>query len=343
MAPAVAGDLVYVGSCAGVFYAFDALTGELRWSFDVSADGAGQFHSNPLFLDSVVYFGTDEGRSSRQGSLYAINRYSGELLWRVKVEHGVPSDPAALDSLIYVVTYTGRLLAVNRATGDTAWEFDSARPEGEPVLSLPNDPRPKRGRSNPLVVDSLVIFHGSLQKVYALDRCTGRPVWSHALDDEVTTQLALVGDCVVYGAESKRLVYISTADGATVREHAQSAAPSHGMEFHDGRLIFLAGRDENATRQVTAVDSAGGTVHWMATLPDTSDPKAAWHSPRVHIWRDRVIVGSNNGLLAAYNVSDGTLDFSCHVEGRIRGIGSSGDVLYVGTFGGMLYAMRVEW
>ena len=130
-----------------------------------------------------------------------------------------------------------------------------------------DDPKPKKGRSNPLVVDSLVIFHGSLQKLYAIDGHSGKIAWSHDLDDKVTTQLTLVGDLLAFGTESKRIVYVSTADGTTVRENAQPLLPRREMNLHDGRMIYLAGQSEDAyTREVAAVDPDDGSVHWMLSL-----------------------------------------------------------------------------
>jgi len=311
----------------------------------VSGDGAYEFHSNPLILDSVVYFGTDEGKSSKQGSLYALNRLSGELLWKLNVENGVPSDPAILDSLIYVVNYAGILLAVNRATGVTVWEFGRAPVEEDNsvLTDLLGESKPKRGRSNPMVLDNSVIFHGNPQKLYAVDGQSGQEIWSHKLTDKISTQLMLVDNLVAYGTESKSIVFVNSVDGTTVRVSTQPLSPRSAMKLHDGRLIYMGCLEENGSkREVASIDPDNGSVHWTASMDGLGETKGFWYSPRIHVWKDRVILGTSTGLLAGYSVSDGALVFSCQFGGRIRGIGSHRDILYVGTYGGKLYAMRLE-
>src|SRR5687767_3923794 len=58
--PAVAQNTVYVGSCAGIFYAFNKDTGEVRWTYDIRKDGKQtSFHGNPLIAGDVILIGTD--------------------------------------------------------------------------------------------------------------------------------------------------------------------------------------------------------------------------------------------------------------------------------------------
>ena len=58
--PAVAGNSVFVGACAGVFYALDKNTGQLQWSYDIRKDGKQtSFHGNPLITDDLILIGTD--------------------------------------------------------------------------------------------------------------------------------------------------------------------------------------------------------------------------------------------------------------------------------------------
>ncbi len=63
-----------------MMYAFDVVTGEIRWSRDVEPEGATPFHGHPVVTDSLLMFGTDEGHESR-GSLYAVNRMTGDVLY----------------------------------------------------------------------------------------------------------------------------------------------------------------------------------------------------------------------------------------------------------------------
>jgi len=70
VSPAVAGDLVYVGSCSGTYFALNRSTGARRWTYDTRQDGdAAQFHGNPLITDDLVVTGSDgQGAASSMPS-----------------------------------------------------------------------------------------------------------------------------------------------------------------------------------------------------------------------------------------------------------------------------------
>ena len=313
----------------------------MRWSYDVSTDGASQFHGNPLILDNAIFFGTDEGSWNDRGAFYALNRHDGELSWKMRVRYGAPSDPIAWDSLVYIVSYGGHMLALNVATGDTIWTFEGTPPvDSSAEAPLIDKPKPRRGKSNPLIHGNLIIYHGSSRELYALDRRSGDLVWTHLIEAKVTTQILLLQGTVVYGTDKGRLVYVGASDGHTVGQQLLEVTPKREMRFlHDG-LISLAAQDGKNVREVISIDPLDGREYWRQSLVDPN-PKAAWYSPRVHIWRDNVVVGSTTGQVVGDRASDGNLNFRFKLDGRIRGIGSHEDILYVGTFEGMLYALRV--
>ena len=49
------------------------------------------------------------------------------------------------------------------------------------------------------------------------------------------------------------------------------------------------------------------------------------------------MLAAAEGELSAFRLSDGSLQWSQNLGGTIRGIGSAGDLLYIGTLGGALY------
>ena len=51
---------MFIGSCAGNFYAINKSTGQLRWSYDIRKDGNQQsFHGDPLVTNDLILIGTD--------------------------------------------------------------------------------------------------------------------------------------------------------------------------------------------------------------------------------------------------------------------------------------------
>ena len=62
---------VFVGSYSGEFYAFDAATGDVEWSFRAN----GPISGSPTVMNGVVYFATLEERT------YALDARTGRQLW----------------------------------------------------------------------------------------------------------------------------------------------------------------------------------------------------------------------------------------------------------------------
>src|SRR5881296_936001 len=107
--PAVVDGVVYIGAWDGFFYALDAATGALKWSFQVDCDPAvqpipaqcpggpslpadrvttdgGLITSSAAVVDGRVYFGGGK-------TMYALNAADGSLVWKT-VLCGNPEAPA---------------------------------------------------------------------------------------------------------------------------------------------------------------------------------------------------------------------------------------------------------
>lgn len=123
---------LYIGANNGIFYALDARSGKLKWSYDGVARSGYRtyaiFSSAAVGPDGTVYFG------GKNGILYAIREHRGffssgpEVLWRYKVGAGIQSSPL-LDGKgdVYIGDERGTLHAVRPPQGgawaETWWEF----------------------------------------------------------------------------------------------------------------------------------------------------------------------------------------------------------------------------
>src|SRR4030095_9021463 len=112
--PAVAGDLVYVGSCSGTYFALDRVKGEVRWSYETRRDGApAQFHGNPLITGDLVV----TGRAGQGPALvYPFDRKTGELRWKTPVD-GQDTDLLRFGGLAIGGTTPGDLVALDLPNG----------------------------------------------------------------------------------------------------------------------------------------------------------------------------------------------------------------------------------
>ena len=122
MSPTVAGEILYIGSCSGVYYAFDRSTGEVLWSYDTAADGArASFHGDPLIAGDLVITGSDH---TLGGTAYAFDHLTGEVRWTIDVG-GLETDLIQASDLVIGGTSDGSLIALDIATGEQAWSFSN--------------------------------------------------------------------------------------------------------------------------------------------------------------------------------------------------------------------------
>lgn len=317
-------------------YAFDIASGDIQWTFDVSPDGAKQFHGAPILDDRSLIIATDEGNVAR-GTLYALDPFDGTLQWKRPVDPGLPSNLVPHGNLLYSIARDDELFAFARDGGAVVWSV-------RPTAGIPTGGgnwRVTTGRhtSNPVVYDDLVVVAGRNNVVCAVEADSGELRWTYIVDAAITTQPCRAGSRVVFGTDEMDVTVLDAGDGSEVAIHPLDRIPFATMAYVAPRVVFLAGGTDARPRYVEAVDLGTGRLLWEHEL-ETPDPKAYWYVPRIHVMNDDVIVGSTNGLVVAYDLASGEIEWTVQLEGPIRGIGHSGDTLLVGTFKGMLYALK---
>ena len=137
--------------------ALDATTGAQQWFFPTNDSVA----ASPIVTPQLVV------APSKDGFLYAINRTTGNLLWKEALQAGV-SSPALSGSTLVVAGGafggTGTVTGVSLDRGAVLWTFH------------PNGPV----QGSVTIAGGLAYFATNVANgtVYAVDVATGAPVWS---------------------------------------------------------------------------------------------------------------------------------------------------------------------
>jgi outer membrane protein assembly factor BamB len=155
--PAVGAGKVFVGSRSAAVFALDAQTGELEWRH-VNEDGSW-VESSPIFRDGTVYIGSSDALT-----LYALDAQTGDTTWEFRTGGWSWSTPLVTDEAVYIgglsaspyyfegVVLKAGFYAVDRGTGEGAWEFTPQPIEGYITGGV---------FSTPVVVDG-VVYMGAL-------------------------------------------------------------------------------------------------------------------------------------------------------------------------------------
>jgi outer membrane protein assembly factor BamB len=208
------------------------------------------------------------------GELVALDASNGGKIWSYTLSAPAHSAPTAANGMVYVVTATNVLHAVNQADGSEAWEYPGI-PENAGVLSA----------ASPAVSGNTVVVPYSSGEVIAFDARSGELKWADAVVRSTRT-LAVSGltdvaaspviyDGIVYATGvSGRTIAVRLGDGARLWEENVGSASTPAIS---GNAMFIVDLEDN----VVAIDRISGKVFWRTALPVVRKKKffSVWSGP----------------------------------------------------------------
>ena len=204
LAPPASSDVYVVAQTSdGRLFAFDSITGEQKWKFDHQPSILSlRTTSAPIILGSQVIAAFDNGQ------VVSVALSDGSTLWTTRVAQpkgrselerivDIDGRPIVSGDLIYVASYQGNIVAINRAQGNVVWKKLES--------SFHN-----------LDVDASSVYSVSdRSKVVARNLYTGDSVWENSqLTLRNVSAPAAFGDYVAVVDYKDYLHLLSKADGS---------------------------------------------------------------------------------------------------------------------------------
>jgi eukaryotic-like serine/threonine-protein kinase len=318
------GDALFIGSCAGTFYAINKTTGQVQWSYDITKDGKQQsFHGDPLVTNDLILIGTDRSCDPEGvGHAYAFERASGKVRWKHR-STSVPTDIIQLNSNVYFGSFQDKWSSVDLYTGRLNWSFSTGATNKN--CDLPR-----------FVTNKSRLFIAGLDGViYSLDASSGRVSWKRKLAAAPSTGLALRDKTIYVGTTDQHIYRLNAETGEVISELALEAKPVGRLAFaNDSLLLFLQNASERVG-YIISVDPELKGLRWkQKSSPD-------WASQRPHLWKEYVVVGNCRGEMAAFRAANGEPQWKLNLKGCITSIGSSGNMLFAGVQEGTIYAYEL--
>jgi outer membrane protein assembly factor BamB len=269
--------------------------------------------------EEVVVVGSDLRRAGAVAHVYAFEKATGKMRWKIAFPFGVTTDIQRLGTNIYFATLADELVCLDLETGSPIWTFASGAPNDQFSLT-----------SKPAVVADRVFFGDLDGGVTALDARSGAVVWKRALGGRISTSILAMESTLHLGTADRHLYRLSIETGAILADVTTDESPfGPVVSAADSILVFLG------SKTLGCFDH-GLKPRWVARSV------ADWTSSRPYVWRQTAIAGDETGKLAGLRLSDGARRWSRMLAGVIRGIGTSGDAFYVGTLEGTVYAIAPE-
>ncbi len=336
-APVVSGGRVFTIDAAATVTA-TSTGGATLWSVDLTADfdaGGGQSGGGLAVAGDTLFAAT-----TGYGEVVALNTATGAVLWREELDTPVSGAPATDGTAVYVSGRDGSAWALSASDGKVIWQ----------VVGTPGSTA-YVGSAAPTISDRLVIFPSSGGELMAVLKIgNGTRVWrtsmagkrlgrAYAQTPDVTGDAVITGSMLVAGTASGRTVAMEAASGERIWSAGEGALAPVAV---GGGSLFLV----NDQSELVRLDAATGEVIWAVAMPyyDTDKVKRrkgiyAHYGPVLA--GGRVMVVSSDGLLRAFDPTDGSLTHTAEIPGGASTQPAvAGGVLYVVSGDGQLHAFR---
>lgn len=315
-----------------------------QWSFETG----GAVRSSPVVVDGSVYVGSDDG------SVYAIDQGSGNLVWEFETGDSVVGSPAVADGTVYVGSSDAFLYALDASTGDQQWSFET----GGGIAAAPT-------------VSNDTVYIGSDDgSMYAIDTSSGTTSWTVDTGSLVSSTPAIVDGTVYFGSADNRLYAVDAVSGDTQWTFEARNGINSAPAVVDGRVYvtsndgYLYALDAATSDQLWSfpLDGLGGTS--PAVTDDAVFVTEGVSGTRIHavdittgeqIWSgetgdsvrpspavadEMVYFGSSDGYVYAVTTGDGTLRWRFNTGAVVTSSPAVvGDTLYIGSNDRRVYAL----
>ena len=211
-APAVGERVTVVSSVDRWVYALDTRSGELFWRFR----GTDSFGVGPIMGGGAVYVATETG----DGVVTSIDLHTGKRRWQARI--GRTAAPMVLrDSILYVATQGGFLVALNTRDGSTRWSRVAAA-----------------SRAGPLVTRSFVALPALTDSLFIFESVTGRPITRARIPSAVIAPLAMISDSLVAAVSPAGLIFSIGLPAGTVPWRVDAREPIPGGPAVHADTVF---------------------------------------------------------------------------------------------------------
>ena len=287
---AIDGDRVYVAELSGNVRCLDLQSGQEYWHYrTIDSEDPEEFapgFNAPVTLSETAVFVGDE-----DGVFHALDRVSGELLWKQETDGEVkgaatvlPPDPNSGAPRVMFGSHDGKLYCVNAETGEQMWAFETAGPVNgsqaiderftfvagcdRPFLRVVDVDAGEQHAEIPLqdslliaspaLVGSVLYFGTPDGEVIALDWQTEEHVWKYSdpkRQQEIHSSPAVTDALVLIGSRDKRLHAIDRLTGERMWLF-ETRGPIDSSPVVVGERIFFGSADRN----VYGIDLSGQEV-----------------------------------------------------------------------------------
>jgi outer membrane protein assembly factor BamB len=325
---------------------------ETTWRIETG----GQISASPTVVDGTLYIGNNNG------SLYAIDVSSGQIIWKAHVTNPLMSAPLVYGDAVIVgegdptsrssspsePVMVGQgpsaLIAFDRHSGAIRWQA----------------PLTGSAMPTPAIIDGILVNHDGAGWINGIDPSTGEKRYANSIGSmaSMTAILPVDGGDFITAGVGSNAVWRLHADGGSVVWRSPFSKGASGIgdcpQVSDGVRVFCdyvspvfpdqwTVIGDLAVERVYAVDLRSGAQRWdvaleAGTLPGRNEAAIPLLSGGL------LYLGSSVApWMHALDAASGILTWETPTRGAVKGgIVEIGGIVYFGDFAGYLWALDAK-
>lgn len=230
-----------------------------KWTFEA----VGDFTASPVIYGNQIFVG------SKDKHLYAIEEYTGDLVWSLKLDDVVAATPSISGNTVIVGTDSGTVFGIDRNDGKEVWHVDLGHAVSTAACIFQDTamvgtyggrmhgididggvvewtyPRDSDDPLDPIlttpVTNSGRVYFGA-DGLYCLDASNGAIQWHHETGDTVRGSPAIIESYMVFGCYDGLLRCLDKNSGNVVWRYRSDTVFRSGVSI-DYDKAYIGGRD----------------------------------------------------------------------------------------------------
>lgn len=215
-----------------------------------------------IFESPLTIKGDNLFAASRSGTVYCIDKRTGDEVWSYQADSEILSGMIALETVIVAGTLDGVITALDLDSGEPVWHYATgmslrATPSSDgtrlfwgtldnTLLTIDSRTGEEIWRystagslfTTPSVVNGSLIFGSNDGNVYSIAISDGKEQWRFNANTVVNTSCIAVGDKVYFGTLGKKIYGLDILSGKKIWEYDVEGRVVANPSFYDGKLIF---------------------------------------------------------------------------------------------------------
>jgi outer membrane protein assembly factor BamB len=267
----------------------------LQWKVSTG----GPVYASPSVVNGTVYI------PSYDGTLYAIDEYSGTLKWTFPTGAGIVASPAVGYGRVFVASRDARLYAIDAQTGTVIWAFANISPL----------------TSSPVVADGKVFYGtwlvGAQSYLYALNATApiATPLWRFSSGDTIRNPPSVLNGRVFFAEQGIVFALNETSGSLLWTTGAGTNTITAAPALSNGN-VYVGTDHTGGTSGFYAFDQVSGALKWSYSTGTFNATSGA-------IANGIAYFGTGGGTLFALNATTGVRLWQYPPTGVIGGISSS--------------------